>query len=164
MPHKLHNEEDFLTMTIDKLTLSLDEKIAYPDKMKKDKSFGYPNTMELKVGCGIVGDRFAGKGDRHICMLDTDVAKSIEGLEGLCTKKFTGNFLTTGLNYKSLKLGQKFKAGSAEIEIIQNGKKCYPECPLVMAKTPCNLSKGSAFAKVTKSGEVKLGDELIPIA
>ena len=138
-------------MIVDKLTLSV------------EGGFEYPQIMELQVGFGIVGDRFGGKGDRQICMLDTEVAKSVEGLNGLCTKKFTGNFLTTGLDYKSLKIGQKYAVGSAEIEIIQNGKKCYPECPLVMQGTPCNLTKGSAFAKVIKSGEVKVGDSLIEI-
>lgn len=138
-------------MTVERLTLSV------------EGGFEYPQEMELEEGFGIVGDRFAGKGDRQICMLDCEVAKSVQSLDGLCTKKFTGNFITKGMNYQSLKTGQKFEAGTAQIEVIQKGKKCYPECALVIAGTPCNLTKGSAFARVIQSGTVKVGDELVPI-
>ncbi|NCC67462.1 MAG: MOSC domain-containing protein [Clostridia bacterium] len=138
-------------MTIDRLTFSVDSGLEYPQE------------MELKQGFGIAGDKFAGKGDRHVCLLDTEVAKNVKTLNGLCTKKFTGNFLTSGMCYKSLEVGQKFLVGTAEIEIIQKGKKCYPECALVIARTPCELPKSSAFAKVIKSGTVKLNDEIIPI-
>lgn len=133
---------------VEKLTLSV------------DNGFDFPQEMELKEGFGIVGDKFAGKSDRQICMLDTDVASSVSKLDGLCTKKFTGNFLTTGLDYIALEIGQKFSVGTAEIEIIQKGKKCYPECPLVASGNPCKLPKGSAFAKIIKSGTVRLNDEL----
>jgi MOSC domain-containing protein YiiM len=138
-------------MTIDMLTLSADSGLEYPQE------------LQLKQDFGIVGDKFAGRGDRHVCMLDTEVAKNVKTLNGLCTKKFLGNFLTSGMCYQSLEVGQRFLVGTAEIEIIQKGKKCYPECVLVMAGTPCELPKGSAFAKVIKSGTAKLNDEIIPI-
>lgn len=138
-------------MTIDRLTLSVDSGLEYLQE------------MELKQDFGIVGDKFAGKNDRHICLLDTEIAKNVKALDGLCTKKFMGNFLTSGMCYQSLKVGQKFSVGTAEIEIIQKGKKCFPECALIIAGTPCDLPKGSAFAKIIKSGKVKLNDEIIPI-
>jgi len=123
--------------------------------------FYFPQSVELKEGHGLVGDKAAGKDERQICMLDAQVAKSVENLNGLCTKKFVGNFLTTGLDYKSLEVGKKFKVGNAEIEIIQRGKKCYPECELIIANKQCDLPRGSAFAKITKSGTVKVGNELV---
>ncbi len=125
-----------------------------------DGGYYYPQSVELKQDYGLVGDRFAGDAERQICLLDMDVSNAIKELDGLCTKKFIGNFLTTGLDYKTLEVGQKLKVGKAQIEIVQRGKKCYPECPLITANSQCDLPRSCAFAKVIKGATIKMGSEM----
>ncbi len=126
-----------------------------------DGGYYYPQSAELKEEYGLVGDRFAVGGEHQISLLDFDISNAIKELDGLCTKKFIGNFLTVGLDYKSLEVGQRLKVGNAEIEIVERGKKCYPDCPLIAANRQCDLPRSCAFAKIVKGGTVKVGNEMI---
>lgn len=123
----------------------------------------YPQTVNMVEDYGIQGDKTFGKSERQICMLDSKVAEEVKKLNGLCTKKFTGNLLTTGITYALLDEGQRFRVGTAEIEMIQIGKRCFPNCPLVKQGKPCALPKACGFAKVIKSGCVKVNDKIVKI-
>ncbi|MDR0315035.1 MAG: MOSC domain-containing protein [Oscillospiraceae bacterium] len=121
-----------------------------------------PQSLTLIKDFGISGDKYAGKNDRQVCLLDLSAAQSAETTDGLCTKRFTGNLLTSGLDYKTVKTGDKYLIGGCEIEIVQTGKKCYPqECPLLLAGTSCSLPGKCAFAKVISGGTINVYDEIV---
>lgn len=134
--------------TVDKLTVTQNGRYVYPKEVKLVEDYG------------IQGDKTFGKSDRQICLLDSEVAEKVKHLNGLCTKKFTGNILTTGITYALLDVGQRFKIGTAEIEMIQIGKRCFPNCNLVKQGKPCDLPKSCGFAKVIKTGIININDTI----
>ncbi|NLL63027.1 MAG: hypothetical protein GX241_02095 [Ruminococcaceae bacterium] len=111
-------------------------------------------------GFGIENDKKAStsKGkDKQIILCDTDEFKVYkETSEGLCAKRFFPHIATKDLDYKTLKPGTKLQIGSAEIEILDLKKRCFPECVFVQNKTVCNIKFNCAFAKVTKSGSIEV--------
>jgi len=44
------------------------------------------------------------------------------------------------------------------MEISRVGKKCYPECELIKANTPCVMPREVVFARVMEPGLVRVGD------
>lgn len=121
--------------------------------------------IDLVEGQGILGDKSFGKTERQVCLVDSKVFEQLKTKykDGLCVKKFNANIFTNGINYEEMEVGDRFKVGTAEIEIISVGKRCFSECQLIQNKTPCPLPKSCAFAKVVKSGYVHINDDIFPI-
>ena len=120
------------------------------------------DTLNLIKDFGIEGDKKAKGGDRQLVLADEAKLSSYRAKgEGLCIGRFMPNITTDGLDYSTQVEGNKFTVGEAEIEISGISKKCFPECPLVKRGTVCDIKKNCAFAKITKSGTVKIGDEIV---
>ena len=116
----------------------------------------------LRADYGIEGDRFAGPGERQVSLFSAKAKQLLEQSEqgGLCFKRFGGNFLTQGLDFYELAVGDKLQMGQAVIEITQVGKECFEECSLFLSGAHCPLTVGCAFGKVMQGGEVHAGDEI----
>lgn len=118
--------------------------------------------IELSVDGGIVGDYHFGKGDRQVtignaAMLE-EIAADID--RGLCFRRFKANMVVENFFVKGLKIGSKLYCGDAELEVT-GYKECFlDECNLARTKMICPIIAASCFAKVVKSGKVKIGDEL----
>lgn len=119
--------------------------------------------LELVEGKGILGDKSFGKSERQVCLVDNKVFGQLKYINGLCTKKFNANIFTKGIDYTELEVGDRLAIGTSEIEIIQVGKRCFSECPLIQKKKMCPLPKSCAFAKVIKSGYVHINDDIVVI-
>ena len=66
---------------------------------------------------------------------------------------------TLARSLREHKKGSILKCGDAELEIT-GYKECFPDdCPLPKQGIVCPLQRAVAFAKVIKSGTVKLNDE-----
>lgn len=101
---------------------------------------------------GIEGDRFANPGSPR--QLSLASVEALYTADTLCSKKFTPNFITDGLDYGALKAGQLINASGCILELTEVGKQCHEECNKA---SRCRLADNCAWARVIKGGTVKVG-------
>lgn len=121
------------------------------EKVEKKKSV---ERGTLKENYGLVGDAHAGT-PRQVSLLameNIDRARN-NGME-VNPGESAENIVTEGVNLISLPIGTKLHIGKdIVLEVTQIGKKPHrPEFTL--------LPKKGIFAKVLKSGEIRIGDKL----
>lgn len=131
-------------------------------KREKGKPGEEVGEVYLEEGMGISGDIFAGKGDRQISIFEAEArASGAESRDdGFCITRFSENLSTRGLDVEDLKAEDKLALGDAVIEITQSGKECHSECPVFAREGNCGLAHKGAYAKVIKSGKIKIGDQI----
>lgn len=118
--------------------------------------------MRLIAGIGIEGDANSGKATRQVCLISSPASAAREA-DGLCSPKFQANIETNeepaaAWSTDAWSAGSRLRAGDAVLEIESVGKECYPECEAFRRAGPCSLALGCAFAKVTGSGALRVGD------
>jgi len=116
----------------------------------------------LKVDWGIVGDAHAANWHRQVSLL---ALESIEKMQALGLNvgpgSFAENLTTQGLNLLSLPLGSQVRVGDGVIlEITQHGKVCNDRCAIYRQVGDCVMPREGIFAKVIKSGQVKVDDPI----
>jgi MOSC domain-containing protein YiiM len=113
----------------------------------------------LREGMGMEGDWHAG-GERQISLLPLELRRWIDAQTepGLCFRRFRENILFEGTAVSPAP-GTRLRAGEAALEISAQGKHCFEDCPL-FKRGSCMLAGQNLFARVTKSGMVRIGDRL----
>ncbi len=117
---------------------------------------------ELVENHGIKKDAHAGDWHRQLSFL---AAESIEKAGTLEFKlnfgDFAENIATTGIDWKSQKIGQRVSLGKAAlVEITQIGKECHNKCAIYYRTGDCIMPKEGVFAKILKGGIIKVGDKI----
>jgi len=114
----------------------------------------------LIAGFGIEGDAHAGNWQRQVSLLaDESIVKMRAKGANVTEGDFAENITTEGVDLRSLKIGSKLKLGSvAEVEITQFGKECHNRCEIFQQVGDCVMPREGVFAKVTKPGQIKVGD------
>jgi len=114
------------------------------------------------VDFGLKGDIHGGPGDKQVVFFGVKgrdkLSESPE--EGLCFKRFVPTLATEGIDLFKLPVCTGLKIGDSIMEISRVGKRCYPECVLVQAGTPCVMPDEVVFARVVESGLVRVGDAI----
>ena len=113
---------------------------------------------------GIEGDIHAGSWHRQVSFLAVESINKMResGLPKLRPGAFAENITTEFLKLPDLKIGSRIKIGDeALIEITQIGKECHTRCAIYVKAGDCVMPKEGIFAKVTKSGKIFNGDEVI---
>ena len=111
---------------------------------------------------GIQGDAHAGDWHRQLSFL------AAESIDAVSTKEFVlkfgdfaENIATTGIDWKSQKIGQKFRMGdTALVEITKIGKECHKKCAIFYRTGDCIMPKEGVFAKILTGGTICVGDEI----
>jgi len=113
---------------------------------------------------GIEGDAHAGPGHRQVSLLgDESVAKMrAKGLD-VDAGAFAENITTAGIDLTSLPIGARLRIGGAEVEITQIGKECHSRCAIYYQAGDCVMPREGVFARVTRGGEIRPGDEIVLI-
>ena len=112
---------------------------------------------------GLEGDFHAKGGERQISLLFTENREELAELKdkGLCFLRFRENItVKRGAAVEDgapIETGMRIEAGEALLEITGETKHCYEECVLFRAGKPCPLAGKSLFAKVLKSGVIRVG-------
>jgi len=114
--------------------------------------------IELMENYGVKGDAHAG-GERQVSILALESV--LESGINVPPGAFGENILTQGINLKNLKIGDKLIVGEAELEITHIGKKCHTRCAIYYRTGKCIMPVSGVFAKVTKGGKIRKGDEVI---
>lgn len=112
---------------------------------------------------GIEGDAHAGNWHRQISLLANESINKMraKGLPNLKYGTFAENITTEFINLPKLKIGTKLEIGKVELEITQIGKECHTRCAIFHTVGDCVMPKEGIFAKVIKSGEIKITDTII---
>ncbi|MBW2655282.1 MAG: MOSC domain-containing protein [Deltaproteobacteria bacterium] len=117
---------------------------------------------ELIENYGIKDDAHAGDWHRQLSFL---ASESIENASSEAFKlnfgDFAENISTTGIDWKNQPIGQAFKLGEdALVQITQIGKECHKKCAIYYRTGDCIMPKEGVFAKILKSGIIKVGDRI----
>ncbi|MCL2270057.1 MAG: hypothetical protein FWC24_01810 [Treponema sp.] len=129
---------------------------------------------------GLEGDFHAADGARQVSVLFAETRNELAAQkeQGLCFSRFRENITlrsnlpqedlsqrrgdAEGNNVHSmsdvLRSGMRFTVGEAGLEIADEVKRCHEECPLHKAGRQCPLAAKNLFAKVVKSGIIRVGD------
>jgi MOSC domain-containing protein YiiM len=116
---------------------------------------------ELRAGHGLVGDAHAGLGERQVSLLAIENIERANHKHGITAVpgSFAENLTTEGLDLGILQVGDRLRAGEAELVVVQLGK------PPGAAHTynyqgVSILPWEGVFCRVVRSGRVRRGDEI----
>jgi MOSC domain-containing protein YiiM len=119
---------------------------------------------ELRAGHGLVGDAHAGLSERQVSLLAIESIERANREYGIAAVpgSFAENLTTEGLDLGTLKVGDRLRAGEAELVVVQLGK------PPAAAHTynfqgVSILPREGVFCRVVRSGRVRRGDEIVLI-
>ena len=113
------------------------------------------NEGHLIKNLGLEGDFHAKGGERQISIIFTRIEKN---KQSLCLSRFKENINIRLPEAALVKAGTRLKLGEALLEISGETKHCFEECPLYAAEKPCSLAGLNLFARVVKSGVIRVGD------
>ncbi len=111
---------------------------------------------------GLKGDAHAGKWHRQISLLGIEsINKMRDKGYQLSFGDFAENLTIEGLTLPKLPLGTKLKIGKEVLlEVTQIGKECHYDCEIRKKIGDCVMPREGIFARVLKTGMVKVGDEI----
>ena len=118
---------------------------------------------EFLVDFGLKGDAHGGNWNRQVSLLGQESIDKMTalGINGLCTKKFTENITTKGVELYALPVGARFTIADCVLEVTQIGKECHQKCAIFHDIGDCHLMNEVIFAKILKDGIVRCGDEIV---
>jgi MOSC domain-containing protein YiiM len=128
---------------------------------------GAPGTAVAQVramaGAGLAGDRHADGGPKQISVTDAAAAvwMARQPEEGLCFPRYKANITVSFAGGRTFRPGDRFRAGSAVLEITDSRKLCFPECPRFPKREACLLRWSAWYARVVESGVIRTGDPVI---
>lgn len=125
-------------------------------------------TALLIEGLGLDKDAHAGAGLKQVSLLSIEsIRKQKECAKvkrtGLMLEPgdFAENITTEGIDLSALQIGDRLKLGQeAVIEISKIGKDCHKYCAIYYKIGDCIMPREGIFAKVLKSAEIALGDNI----
>ncbi len=110
---------------------------------------------------GIEGDAHAGKWHRQVSLLSYDKVRDFnERGANVIDGAFGENLVVEGLDFRSLPVGTRLYAGSAELEMTQIGKECHSHCAIYKRMGECIMPTQGVFARVLKEGVIRPGDAM----
>ena len=109
---------------------------------------------------GLEGDFHAKGGERQISILFPGALNANQNEKGLCLSRFKENLLISFPEPAAFKTGTRLEAGEAILEITGETKHCHKECSLYEAGKLCSLAGLNLFARVIKSGVIRVTDRV----
>lgn len=111
---------------------------------------------------GLAGDGHSGDWHRMVSLLAGESVDKMVAL-GLTVGPgdFAENLTTRGVDLLAIPIGDRIKIGAdVVLEITQHGKECHTRCAIYHQAGDCVMPKEGIFAKVIKTGEIAVGDEI----
>lgn len=117
---------------------------------------------ELVENHGIQGDAHAGDWHRQISFLASESIDAVSAPDFVLNfGDFAENIATTGIDWKSQKIGQQVRLGdTALVEITQIGKECHKKCAIFYRTGDCIMPKEGVFGKILTGGTIRVGDAI----
>jgi len=125
-------------------------------------------TALLIKGRGLDKDAHAGDGIRQVSLLSIESIKKQKECDkvkkepaSLKAGDFAENITTEGIDLANLKIGDILKiGGEAVLEISKIGKECHKYCAIYYKIGDCIMPREGIFAKVSKGGQIAVGDDI----
>ncbi|MCG2726520.1 MAG: MOSC domain-containing protein [Elusimicrobia bacterium] len=118
---------------------------------------------EIRENHGIVGDAHAAPGNRQISLLTSESINKVKSSADIkiADGDFAENIIISGIDFKKLSIGAKFKLNdSVIVEITQFGKKCHDRCRIFEKADVCAMADEGIFVKVLNGGIINKGDNI----
>ena len=98
--------------------------------------------------------------DRSLSLISLPARQAVDvaKLRGLCYRRFQAD-ITLDCETMPPK-GARLTCGNLVLQVLPEGKRCFPECVLVQNDLPCPLCDGVRFASVESPGPLCQGDRL----
>jgi MOSC domain-containing protein YiiM len=109
---------------------------------------------------GIKGDAHAGDWHRQVSLLASEsIARMKEALPGLRNGAFAENLIISGIDVRSLKIGDQLTIeGGTLLEVTQIGKECHNSgCAIKKATGTCIMPVEGVFTRVIRGGAIERG-------
>lgn len=111
---------------------------------------------------GLLGDAHAGPGDRQVSFLALEsIQRMKEKKPDLCFGMFGENFVIRGVDISRIHQGCCLSLGEqVVVEVTCVGKPCHQPCAIFREVGFCIMPSEGIFAKVLRSGWVKVHDPI----
>jgi MOSC domain-containing protein YiiM len=123
-------------------------------------------SAKLLENHGLESDAHAGNWQRQVSLLAMESIEKMRdaGLKKIRPGAFAENITTSFIDIPNLKIGSRVRIGKkAELEITQIGKECHSKCAIYFQVGNCVMPREGIFAKVIKSGDIMVDDEVVVI-
>ena len=130
-------------------------------KKKSTKKTVVPEAL-LVVEHGLEGDAHAGPWHRQVSLLASERIEEARqrGLD-VTFGDFAENIATTGVDWKTVPVGTRFRmGGKALVEITQIGKECHNKCAVYYSAGDCIMPREGVFCRVIEGGPIRNGDSI----
>ena len=99
--------------------------------------------------------------ERPLSMISLAARTAVDAAElrGLCYRRFRADMTLVGEHMPPK--GARLACGELTLQILPEGKQCFPECILLQDALPCPLIDGVRFASVIQPGQLCCGDVLV---
>jgi len=117
----------------------------------------------LSEDYGLIGDAHADCcTHRQVSLLAVESIKKMRNLGfDVGPGDFAENLTTEGIDLASIPVGTRLSIGEEIIlELTQIGKECHTGCAIYRQIGKCIMPKEGVFARVSRSGLVKSGDQI----
>lgn len=117
---------------------------------------------EFIADYGIKGDAHAGKWHRQVSLLSYESFVEFNGKLKINLEHgvFGENLLVSGIDFKKVEVGMKFKSNEVELIVTQIGKECHKGCEIRNIVGNCIMPEEGVFAMVVSGGIIKRGDNI----
>jgi len=142
------------------------EIVSIAKSRKKGTKKSLVDSVRLIENHGLEGDAHAGDWHRQVSFLASESIDSAResGLK-VTFGDFAENIATTGIDWKTMPIGTRFRLGQkAIVEITQIGKECIKKCAIYYQAGDCIMPREGVFARVITGGIIRKGDEIEKIA
>lgn len=139
-------------------------KVASVNISKEKGTVKTPVEQVVVDADGIAGDAHAGPWHRQISML---AQESIERFAAKNKQHFTPgafaeNITTRGIDLTRVAVLDRFRIGSAELEVSQIGKDCHGDsCSVYRQVGKCIMPEEGIFCRVIKPGTIRNGEPVV---
>ena len=113
----------------------------------------------LKKDWGIEGDAHAGNWHRQVSLLSYEKIEEFRKAGApVHDGSFGENLIVSGIDFRTLPVGTRFRCSDVILELTQIGKECHNGCEIYKIMGDCIMPREGVFTKVLHGGTVNVGD------
>ena len=110
---------------------------------------------------GVENDSHAGKWHRQVSLLSFEKIEAFRARGAdVAFGAFGENLVVSGIDFRTLPVGTKFKCNDVVLELTQIGKECHSGCAIFEKMGECIMPREGVFTRVLHGGVISVGDTM----